>query len=173
MANIGRPKTELILTQQEREELQRLARRSRSSRHLAFRAKVILQCADNKLNTAVAQSLHTTNATVGKWRSRFVGQRMDGLYDEPRPGAPRKISDKKIEEVVTKTLESTPRGRTHWSTRSTWRRARCWENATRDIGRRNSRSSSSKSMPRYPAKSTSTLFSTTLPHTKHRPSSAG
>ena len=118
MANIGRLKAELILTQQEREELQRLARRSRSSRHLAFRAKVILQCGDNKLNTAVAQSLHTTNATVGKWRSRFVEQRMDGLYDEPRPGAPRKISDEQIEAVVTKTLESTPKGRTHWSTRS-------------------------------------------------------
>lgn len=118
MANIGRPKAELILTEKEREELRRLARRSRSSRHLAFRAKVILQCADNKLSTAVAQNLHTTNATVGKWRSRFVEQRMDGLYDEPRLGAPRKISDDKIEEVVTKTLESTPRGRTHWSTRS-------------------------------------------------------
>jgi len=118
MVKIGRPKSELILTQQEHEELQRLARRSRSSRHLAFRAKVILQCADNKLNIAVAQNLHTTNATVGKWRSRFVEQRMDGLYDEPRPGAPRKISDEKIEEVVTKTLESTPKGRTHWSTRS-------------------------------------------------------
>lgn len=118
MANIGRPKAELILTQEEREELQRLARRSRSSRHLAFRAKVILQCADNASNISVGESLRTTNATVGKWRSRFVEQRMDGLYDEPRPGAPRKISDEKIEDVVTKTLESTPRGRTHWSTRS-------------------------------------------------------
>ncbi len=118
MANIGRPKAELILTQEEREELQRLARRSRSSRHLAFRAKVILQCADNESNISVGESLRTTNATVGKWRRRFVEQRMDGLYDEPRPGAPRKISDDKIDEVVTKTLESTPRGRTHWSTRS-------------------------------------------------------
>lgn len=118
MANIGRPKAELILTQEEREELQRLARRSRSSRHLAFRAKVILQCADNASNISVGESLRTTNATVGKWRSRFVEQRMDGLYDEPRPGAPRKISDEKIEDVVTKTLASTPRGRTHWSTRS-------------------------------------------------------
>ncbi len=94
-----------------------MARRSRSSRHLAFRAKVILQCAE-KTSTAVAQDLHTPNATVGKWRRRFVEQRTEGLYDEPRPGAPRKISDDKIEEVVTKTLESTPRGRTHWSTRS-------------------------------------------------------
>ena len=94
-----------------------MARRSRSSRHLAFRAKVILQCAE-KTGSAVAQDLHTTNTTVGKWRRRFVKQRTDGLYDEPRPGAPRKISDDKIEEVVTKTLESTPRGRTHWSTRS-------------------------------------------------------
>ena len=94
-----------------------MARRSRSSRHLAFRAKVILQCAE-KTSTAVAQDLHTTNVTVGKWRRRFVEQRTEGLYDEPRSGAPRKISDDKIEEVVTKTLESTPRGRTHWSTRS-------------------------------------------------------
>ncbi len=57
-------------------------------------------------------------STVGKWRSRFVEQRMEGLYDEPRPGAARQIGDDQIEEVVTKTLETTPKGRTHWSTRS-------------------------------------------------------
>ena len=62
--------------------------------------------------------MRTTRLTVGKWRSRFVAQRMEGLYDEPRPGASRKIGDDQIEEVVTKTLETTPKGRTHWSTRS-------------------------------------------------------
>ena len=70
------------------------------------------------LTTAVAQILNATKTTGGKWRSRFVEQRMDGLYDEPRPGVPLNISDDKSEEVVTKTLESTLRGRTHWSARS-------------------------------------------------------
>ena len=118
MKHNGRPKSELIVTDEEREELQRLARRTRSSRHVAFRAKIMLRCTQGETNTVVARTLHTSNATVGKWRERFVNHRLDGLYDEPRPGAPRKISDDKIEEVVTKTLESTPRGRTHWSTRS-------------------------------------------------------
>jgi transposase len=118
MAKTGRPKSELILTEAEREELGRLARRRRSSPNVAFRAKIVLRCAEVKKNTSVAQELRTSNATVGKWRERFAKRRVAGLYDEPRPGAPRAIGDDQIEEVVTKTLETTPRGRTHWSTRS-------------------------------------------------------
>lgn len=118
MEKRGRPKSELILTEEEREELKRLARRVRSSASVAFRAKIVLRCAELKTNTSVAQALRTSNATVGKWRERFVQRRVNGLYDEPRPGAPRVIGDDRIEEVVTRTLETTPRGRTHWSTRS-------------------------------------------------------
>lgn len=118
MKNNGRPKAELTLTPEERAALHRLAKRSRSSRHQAFRAKIVLHCADGLTNIEVATKLRTVRSTVGKWRSRFVSQRLEGLYDEPRPGTPRKISDDQIEEVVTNTLETTPRGRTHWSTRS-------------------------------------------------------
>lgn len=118
MGKTGRPKSELILTEGEREELKRLARRVRSSASVAFRAKIVLRCAELETNTSVAQALRTSNATVGKWRERFVQRRVDGLYDEPRPGAPRVIGDDRIEQVVTRTLETTPRGRTHWSTRS-------------------------------------------------------
>lgn len=118
MAFIGRPKSELILTDGEREELGRLVRRARSAPHVSFRAKIVLRCAAVETNAEVARLLHTSDATVGKWRERFVDRRVDGLHDEPRPGAPRLIGDDKIEEVVTKTLETTPRGRTHWSTRS-------------------------------------------------------
>lgn len=118
MGKTGRPKSKLVLTDSEREELRCLARRVRSSPNVAFRAKIVLRCVELKKNTLVAQALRTSNATVGKWRERFVQRRVDGLYDEPRPGAPRAIGDDKIEQVVTSTLESTPRGRTHWSTRS-------------------------------------------------------
>jgi transposase len=115
---MGRRKAELKLTSQESEALKRLSRRSRSSPHQAFRAKIVLHCAAGLTNIEVATKMQTTRLTVGKWRSRFVAQRMEGLYDEPRPGASRKIGDEQIEEVVTKTLETTPKGRTHWSTRS-------------------------------------------------------
>jgi transposase len=118
MARTGRPKAEVTLSDDERAALERLARRARSARHHAFRAKIVLRCADGFSNSEVAAQLRTTRVTVGKWRKRFVTRRLDGLYDEPRPGAPRAISDDKIEEVVIDTVEATPRGRTHWSTRS-------------------------------------------------------
>lgn len=118
MARTGRPKTKLILTEEETSALKRLARRTRSSRHQAFRAKIILRCADGLNNIEVATALRTTDRTVGKWRNRFVERRLDGLYDDPRPGIARTVSDDQVEDIVTKTLESTPRGRTHWSTRS-------------------------------------------------------
>src|SRR5271165_4207869 len=108
----GRPKTPLILTPEERRELESLAHRSRSAPALARRARILLACADAQDNKTVAHRLRTTPATVGKWRTRFVGQRLAGLYDEPRPGAPRRIGDDVIEQVVIRTLESTPRGAT-------------------------------------------------------------
>lgn len=80
-------------------------------------------CAEGANNKTVAKRLRVTPLTVGKWRSRFVAHRLDGLMDEPRPGAPRKVSDAKVEEVVTKTLETKPKGATHWSTREMAKRS--------------------------------------------------
>lgn len=118
MATAGRPKAELTISQQEQLDLERLARRVRVNRQVAFRARIVLGCAEGRSNTDVAHLLRTSSATVGKWRKRFIERRLDGLLDEPRPGAPRKILDDEVEKVVVKTLESLPKGRTHWSTRS-------------------------------------------------------
>jgi transposase len=114
----GRPKAPLILTPEEQRELESVAHRSRSAPALARRARMVLACAAGQDNNTVARRLRTTPATVGKWRTRFVRQRLAGLYDEPRPGVPRSITDDQIEQVVIRTLESTPRGATHWSTRA-------------------------------------------------------
>lgn len=108
---------ELVLSDEEREELLRLTKRARVNRNLAFRAKIVLGC-DGAINSVVANDLRTTGETVGKWRKRFIAKRLDGLYDEPRVGAPRTISDDEVEAVIVKTLEAKPKGRTHWSTRS-------------------------------------------------------
>jgi transposase len=119
MARTGRPKKQqLVLSEEERSALERLAARPRSGRQLAFRAKIILRCARGGTDTDIAGELRASRLTVGKWRVRFIERRLDGLSDEPRPGAPRSIGDDEVESVITKTLESTPRGRTHWSTRS-------------------------------------------------------
>lgn len=117
MAKRGRPKAELVISDDERVELERLTRRAHVNRHVAFRARLVLACADGAANSAVARRHRTTNHTVGKWRQRFIESRLDGLYDEPRVGGPRTISDEEVEAVVVKTLESTPKGETHWSTR--------------------------------------------------------
>lgn len=113
----GRPKVALILTTDERERLASLAHRSRSAPQVARRARIVLACAEGADNKVVAHRLHVTPATVCKWRGRFVRQRLDGLYDEPRPGARRTITDEQIEQLIVRTLETTPRGATHWSTR--------------------------------------------------------
>ncbi|MBZ5580250.1 MAG: IS630 family transposase [Acidobacteriia bacterium] len=113
----GRPKQPLILTDEEHDRLQSLAHRARSQSLLARRARVVLACAGGLDNLAVAKKLRCSKGMVGKWRSRFLQARLEGLYDEPRPGAPRKVSDAQVEQVVIQTLESTPRGETHWSTR--------------------------------------------------------
>ena len=113
----GRPIAALILSQEERETLERWARRPKTAQALAQRARMILCCASGKTNVAVAEKMHLTQQCVGKWRRRFVTKRLDGLLDEPRPGAPRTLPDEKIERVITLTLESTPRQATHWSVR--------------------------------------------------------
>ena len=118
MATIGRPKAALIITDPERIELSRLTKRAHVNRALAFRARLVLACAEGIADSAVARRQRTSNATVGKWRKRFIARRLDGLYDEPRVGAPRTISDEAVEAVIVKTLETTPKGETHWSTRS-------------------------------------------------------
>jgi transposase len=118
MARLGRPKTQLVLTNDERVALVRLTKRTRVNASLAFRARIVLACAEGSTNSEAAARFRTTDHTVGKWRRRFVEGRLDGLFDEPRPGAPRSISDEAVEAVVVKTLESKPKGRTHWSTRS-------------------------------------------------------
>ncbi len=106
------------LSDDELQELQGWLRRSRTSQALALRARIVLACAEGVSDTAVAERLGMTRVTVGKWRHRFLEKGCDGLLDEPRPGAPRRISDEDVERVITTTLESMPRGATHWSTRS-------------------------------------------------------
>lgn len=119
----GRPKAALQLTEAERDELQRLVRRRAVSASIALRARAILLCAEGKDNTDVAEGLGVGAHAVGKWRRRFLQRRLEALYDEPRAGRPRAISDKRIEEVVVQTLESTPRAATHWSTREMARKS--------------------------------------------------
>lgn len=113
----GRPKALLVLTDVEEKELRSLARRSRTAPQVARRARIVLGCASGLDNKTVARKTRVNPKTVGKWRSRFISHRLEGLLDEPRPGTPRTISDEQIEDVIIRTLESTPKGATHWSTR--------------------------------------------------------
>ncbi len=114
----GRPKPLLTLTDDERQKLETWASRPKSTQRLATRARIVLACAEGLDNKDVAARLGIHAATVGKWRGRFLDLRLDGLADEPRPGAPRSITDEVVERVVTKTLEEKPKAATHWSTRS-------------------------------------------------------
>lgn len=113
----GRPKTELVVTADERHTLEQWARRPKTAQALARRARIVLACATGKTNRTVATELKTTGQTVGRWRRRFVGRRLDGLLDEPRPGTPRRTSDAEVERLLTLTLETTPTAATHWSSR--------------------------------------------------------
>jgi transposase/transposase-like protein len=106
-----------VVTDDERAALGRMTKRTRVNRAVAFRARIVLACVDAS-DSAVARRLRTTKTTVAKWRRQFVEHRLDGLYDEPRVGAPRTISDEQVEAIIVKTLETTPPGETHWSTRS-------------------------------------------------------
>ena len=115
----GRPhKTAVVVSAEDRDQLVRWSKRPKSSHSLAQRASIVLRCADGDPSSKVASDLRITNTTVWKWRKRFVERGLAGLLDEPRVGAPRTISDEKVEEVVTATLESMPKDATHWSTRS-------------------------------------------------------
>src|SRR3954453_19192275 len=113
----GRPKQPLILTEEEQERLESLAHRARSQPLMARRARVVLACAEGLSNHSVSRKLRCSLGMVGKWRARFLKGRLEALYDEPRPGTPRTVSDAQVEQVVIQTLETTPRGETHWSTR--------------------------------------------------------
>jgi len=113
----GRPLKGLALSTDERCKLEQWVRRPKTAQRLALRSRIVLECASGLTNTQVAANLKISVATVGKWRSRFVADRLEGLVDEPRPGAPRAISDARIEEVIGRTLESKPEAATHWSTR--------------------------------------------------------
>lgn len=114
---MARPKAELVVSDDERQVLTRWANRPKSTQRLALRARIVLACADGASNKAVAGRLGVCGATVGTWRGRFVARRLDGLADEPRPGAPRTVTDDAVERVVTRTLEAKPSNATHWSTR--------------------------------------------------------
>lgn len=114
----GRPTAPLLLDDETRAKLELIARRPKTAQRLALRARIVLLCAERKTNSEVAAELRCNPVTVGKWRERFRCGGIEALVDEPRSGAPRKITDGKVEEVVTKTLESTPRGQTHWSRRT-------------------------------------------------------
>ena len=113
----------LKISEADRERLEGWVRRASTAQSLSLRSRIVLLCATGQPNMAVAKELRTTNATVGKWRQRFVDAGLDGLMDEPRPGAPRSINDRRVEQIVTTTLESAPAGMTHWSTREMARKA--------------------------------------------------
>lgn len=102
----------IVLSAEERGELETLVRRRKSSHGAATRARIVLLAAEGLNNSTTAKKLHISRLTVGTWRRRFAKKRRDGLDDEPRPGAPRKIGDDKITEVVTKTLETMPQDAT-------------------------------------------------------------
>jgi len=109
----------LVLSDDERGILGSWVRRGKTSQALALRARIVLACAQGgRSHQDIADALDINRVTVGKWRTRFVALRLDGLLDEPRPGQPRKITDEHVERVITMTLESLPRDATHWSTRS-------------------------------------------------------
>ena len=115
---MARPKAALVVTKVDRQVLDSMAHRARTAPQLARRARIVLACATGLDNTTVAKKLRMSKPTVGRWRQRFIDKGVDGLLDEPRPGAPRTINGTQVEAVVTRTLETTPRGATHWSTRT-------------------------------------------------------
>lgn len=119
----GRPKAELTVSAEQREELERYVRGRTVSQALAQRARIVLACAEGKSNSVVAREIGVIDHTVGKWRKRFVKLGIDGLSDTPRPNVHRKLSDEKVEGLIRATLEALPAGSTHWSTRKMAKRS--------------------------------------------------
>jgi transposase len=117
MARPGRPTVEIKLSREERETLQRWARRHSSAQALALRCRIVLACAEGGTNNEIADRVGVNRVTVSKWRRRFAADRLEGLTDAPRPGAARKIGDEVVEAIVVETLETAPKDATHWSTR--------------------------------------------------------
>ena len=115
---MGRATPRPELTEEERQTLERWARRPKTAQALAFRSRIILAAATGERSIDIASRLGCRDSTVGKWRVRFAERGLDGLHDEPRPGQPRKITDSDVEAVIVKTLEEQPTNATHWSTRS-------------------------------------------------------
>jgi len=135
MARTGRPKALLILTDEERATLIRWSRRAKSSQALALRCRIVLACATGATNKQVAADVGVSLPRAGKWRSRFVARRLEGLVDEPRPGAPRTITDEQVEAVVVATLEETPKDATHWSRASMAQRSGLSKSTVGRIGK--------------------------------------
>ena len=106
------------LSADERARLASWTRRRSSAQALAMRSRIVLLAADGRTNSEIARELGIHRNVAGKWRSRFLEHRLDGLTDEPRPGRPRTITDEQVEAVIVRTLETTPKDATHWSTRS-------------------------------------------------------
>ena len=131
----GRPMAPLALDGAERETLEQWTRRPKTAQALDLRSRIVLACADGRSNTAVAAELRVCIDTVGKWRSRFLEQRLDGLLDQPRSGRPRMIDDADVERVIALTLETTPKDATHWSTRAMARRSGLSHNTVSRIWR--------------------------------------
>src|SRR6202140_1948484 len=121
---MGRPKAVLVLSPQQREQLEVLANSRSLPAGLVSRARIILLSASGKTNQQIARQLGLTNATVGKWRRRFLEQDVSGLHDELRPGRPRPISDERVAQLVRKTLDTKPKDGTHWSIRQIARQTR-------------------------------------------------
>ncbi|WP_020129856.1 IS630 family transposase [Streptomyces sp. 303MFCol5.2] len=118
MARTGRPKAELVLSVDERAALEGWVRRRSTPQSWAVRCRIILACADGMSNKDVGALVGMTGQSVGRWRARFNEHRIAGLGDLPRSGGPRSVSDEQVAAVVKRTLESTPRNATHWSTRA-------------------------------------------------------